>query len=50
MQRQGDEIHVTSTEASAGSKPHIVRYVLFFSLLLTIIALSLVWMIGAASA
>ncbi len=50
MQRIGDEIHLTSTEASAGSKPHIVRYVLFFSLLLAIIAMSLVWMIGAATA
>lgn len=47
MERIGDEVHVTTTEASAGSRPHIVRYVLFISLLLAIIALSLIWMTGA---
>ena len=50
MERIGEEIHITTTEASGGSKPHIVRYVLFFSLLLTIIALSLVWITGALNA
>jgi hypothetical protein len=47
MERQGDEIHVTTTEASGGSTPHIVRYVLAISLILAIGALSAVWIIGA---
>lgn len=47
MERQGDEIHITTEEARAGSTPHIVRYVLGISLTLTIIGLSLVWIIGA---
>lgn len=50
MERIGDEVHVTTTEASGGSRPHIVRYVLFISLLLAIIALSLIWMTGALNA
>jgi hypothetical protein len=47
MQRIGDETHVTSTEASGGVKNHGVRYVLMFSLLIAIAALSAVWMTGA---
>jgi hypothetical protein len=47
MERQGDEIHVSEEEASGGSTPHIVRYVLAISLILAIVALSLIWMTGA---
>jgi hypothetical protein len=47
MERHGDEIHITTEEARAGSTPHIVRYVLGISLTLAIIGLSLVWIIGA---
>jgi hypothetical protein len=47
MERQGDEVHVNTREASGGSTPHIVRYVLVISLLLAIAALSLVWITGA---
>jgi hypothetical protein len=47
VERQGDEIHVTTEEASGGTQPHIVRYVLAFSLLLAILALSAIWITGA---
>lgn len=47
MERQGDEIHITTDEASAGSTPHVVRYVLGFGLVLAIAALSVIWITGA---
>ena len=50
MERQGDEVHVETDEARGGSTPHIVRYVLLFSLFLAIVALSLTWIAGALSA
>jgi hypothetical protein len=49
MQRDGDEIQVSTEEASGGSTPHIVRYILAISLLLAITALSLIWITGAAN-
>lgn len=49
MERQGDEVHVTETEASGGSQPHVVRYVLGFSLLLVVALMSLVWIIGSTT-
>ncbi len=47
MERQGDEIHVSETEASAGSQPHIVRWVLGISLILAVLLLSGIWIFGA---
>ena len=47
MERQGDEVHVNTSEARGGSTPHIVRYILAISLLLAVVALSLVWITGA---
>lgn len=47
MERHGDEVHVTTEEARGGSTPHIVRYMLFISLVLAIGALSFIWMTGA---
>jgi len=47
MERQGDELHVTEEEASGGTQPHIVRYILGISLLLVTALLSLVWIIGS---
>jgi len=47
MERQGDEIHVNEEEASGGSQPHVVRYILGISLLLVTGLLSLVWIIGS---
>jgi cytochrome c biogenesis protein CcdA len=47
MERQGEEVHVKTNEARGGATPHIVRYVLGFSLILAILALSAIWIIGA---
>ena len=47
MERQGDEAHLTTTEASGGSTPHIVRYVLVISLFLAVAAMTLIWVTGA---
>lgn len=47
MEWQGDEVHLNETEASGGVKAHGVRYVLGFSLLLAVIAMSLVWVLPA---
>ncbi len=49
MERDGDEVHVTETEASGGSKPDIVRYVLGVSLLLVVVLMSAVWIIGSTT-
>ena len=49
MERQGDEVHVTETEASGGVKNQGVRYVLAISLLLAIVAMSAMWIIPALS-
>lgn len=47
MLRDGEEVHISTDEARGGSTPHIVRYVLFFSLALVIVALSAIWITGA---
>ncbi|AKM09173.1 hypothetical protein [Croceicoccus naphthovorans] len=47
MRKIGEEIHVSTDEARGGDTPHVMRYVLMFSLLLAIILLSAVWMFGA---
>ena len=49
MERQGEEVHVSPEEASAGSQPHIVRYVLGISLLLVTVLLSLIWILGSVT-
>ena len=49
MERHGDEIHITTEEARAGTTPHILRYMLGVSLALAIIGLSAVWITGALS-
>ena len=46
VQKDGHE-ELQTDEARGGSTPHIVRYVLGFSLLIAIILLSLVWIIPA---
>ncbi|GGD30375.1 hypothetical protein [Croceicoccus pelagius] len=50
MERHGDEVDVSTTEARAGSTPHIVRYVLIISLVLAAAAMTIVWITGAATA
>lgn len=49
MERQGDEVHVSEEEASGGTQPHIVRYVLGVSLLLVVVLLSAIWIIGSVT-
>lgn len=44
-----DEIHSETDEARGGSTPHIVRWILGISLVAAILALSAIWMFGAAS-
>jgi len=48
MHTEGNEIHVSEEEASGGRKDNIVRWVLVISTLLAIVALSIVWITGAA--
>lgn len=50
METRGQEVHLDKDEARSGSTPHIVRYVLFTSLALVIIALSAIWITGALNA
>ncbi|WP_193391521.1 hypothetical protein [Erythrobacter sp. SG61-1L] len=50
MQRNGSHIRMETDEARAGSTPHIVRYVLGFSLALAAIAMTIVWVSAALSA
>lgn len=47
MEREGEEVHLNETEATGGVKNQGMRYVLGISLLLVVIALSIVWIIGA---
>ena len=49
MRSDGNETHVTETEASGGSKEGVVRWVLIIGTLLAVILLSAIWMFGAAS-
>ena len=47
MEREGDEVHLNETEAAAGVKAQGVRYVLGVSLILVVIAMSLIWILGS---
>ena len=49
MRSDGNETHVTETEASGGSKEGVVRWVLIIGTLLAVILLSAIWIFGAAS-
>lgn len=48
MERHGEEVRETAEEARAGSTPGIVRWMLLGSLLLAVVALSAIWISGAA--
>lgn len=47
MHKEGEEVHVSTEEASAGVKGQGVRYVLVISLVLAIALLSAIWITGA---
>ncbi len=49
MIRHGEEVEMSGEEASGGQKRGIVRYVLLISMGLAILALSIIWMTGAAT-
>lgn len=49
MQRQGDETHIETDEARAGSSPNIVRWILGIGLFAAIALLSVIWITGAAT-
>ena len=50
MEREGDEVHVTTTEARSGSRGRHARNILVLSLLLVVAALSFIWISGALGA
>ena len=47
MERQNEEVHITTEEARGGKTGLGVRYVLAISLVLTIVVLSALWLFGA---
>jgi hypothetical protein len=47
MERQGDEVHLTETEATGGVKSQGVRVVLAISLALIVVAMSAIWILGS---
>ena len=49
MHTEGETVHVNETEASAGSKEGVVRWVLVIGLVLAVVVLSIVWITGSAS-
>lgn len=49
VKRNGDQVELNTEEASGGTRPNIVRYVLAISLLLAILGLSAVWITGAVT-
>lgn len=49
METRGPEVHLDKEEARGGSTPGVVRYVLLISLALAIIAMAVIWIVGAAS-
>lgn len=49
MERRGDEIHIDSDEARAGSTNNVVRWILIAGLLLVITSFAIIVMIGSAS-
>lgn len=49
MEKNGEQVIETDTEASAGSKEGVVRWVLGISLALAIGLLTIIWVSGALS-
>lgn len=49
MHTEGNEVHVSEEEASGGSKEGVVRWVLIIGTLLAVVALSVIWITGAAT-
>ena len=49
MHREGEEVHVTEEEATGAVKPHVGRWVLGISMVIIVVAMTLVWVIPALS-
>lgn len=49
MFRNGDEVHLETSEARGADTPGVMRYVLLIGLALVILFLSAVWISGALS-
>lgn len=47
METPRRDVHIDTDEARAGSTPGIVRYVLFISIALVVVAFAVIWMTGA---
>ncbi len=47
MERHGDQVEVTTEEASGGEKRNEMRYILAISLSLVILLLTVIWGTGA---
>ena len=47
MHKEGEEVHVSTEEASGGSKEGVVRWVLLGGLVLAVILMSIVWIVPA---
>lgn len=47
MHTEGERVHMNETEASAGSKEGVVRWVLIIGTVLAILILSIIWITGA---
>lgn len=47
MHREGQEVHVTETEATGAVKNQGVRWVLVISLIAVVIAMSAIWIGGS---
>lgn len=50
MEREGEEIHVTETEAKAGQRGNHVRNILMISLFLIVVIFAGMWITGALNA
>jgi uncharacterized membrane protein len=46
MERHGEEVRETAEEARAGATPGVMRWVLGISLLLAIVAMTVIWTTG----
>ena len=48
MDRQGEEVHVTTEEARGGQTGLGMRYVLVISLVLVVVVLAALWLLGVS--
>lgn len=47
MERHGKETHITTEEARGGQGKNVLRWMLAGSLILAIVALTIIWVTGA---